>query len=121
MATPGASTLLLTTTERVHMGRRTAEALREEAELLDARRIFLLVSSSLRNETQEISLIEEALKGRIAAVHDGIPPHAPRSAVLAAAAVATPEKSSRSPSSTTCASTTTSSPITSTSMPTAIP
>jgi alcohol dehydrogenase class IV len=88
MATPGASTLLLTTTERVHIGRRVAEALKEEAELLGARRIFLLVSASLRNETDEISLIEQALKGRLAAVYDGIPPHAPRSAVLAAAAVA---------------------------------
>ena len=50
-----ASTLGLTATERVHMGRRTAEALVEEAELLGAQRIFLLVSTTLRKNTQEIA------------------------------------------------------------------
>ncbi|MEM9620809.1 MAG: iron-containing alcohol dehydrogenase [Pseudomonadota bacterium] len=80
------STLQLTCTERVHMGQPAAQALLEEAERLQARRIFLLVSHSLRTQTDEIARIEQALGDRVAAVHDGIPPHAPRSAVLAAAA-----------------------------------
>jgi alcohol dehydrogenase class IV len=88
MTTPAASSLLLTATERVHMGKRVSDALSEEAALLGARRIFLLVSSSLRGNTDEIARIEEALGDRVAAVFDGIPPHAPRSSVLAAAAVA---------------------------------
>lgn len=88
MATANASSLLLTATERVHMGRPVAEALAEEAEILNARRIFLLVSDSLRRDTDEIDQISQALGSRVAGIHSGIPPHAPRSAVLAAAAQA---------------------------------
>lgn len=88
MANPTASMLQLTATERVHMGRRVADVLLEEAKLLEATRIFLLVSHSLRTNTDEIDQICTALGGRVAAVHSGIPPHAPRSAVLEAAAVA---------------------------------
>ena len=47
-----ASTLGLTATERVHMGRRAAETLGEEAQLLGAQRIFLLVSTTLRTQHQ---------------------------------------------------------------------
>ena len=79
-----ASTLGLTATERVHIGRRAAEALAEEALLLDAHRVFLLVSTSLRNNTDEIAQIEAALGDRLAITHDGIAPHAPRSDVLVA-------------------------------------
>jgi maleylacetate reductase len=88
LANPTASMLQLTATERVHMGRRVADVLLEEAKLLEATRIFLLVSHSLRTNTDEIDQICTALGGRVAAVHSGIPPHAPRSAVLEAAAVA---------------------------------
>ena len=83
-----ASTLGLTATERVHMGRRTAEALVEEAELLGAQRIFLLVSTTLRKNTQEIAEIEFALGARLAQTYDGIAAHAPRTDVLKATAAA---------------------------------
>ena len=66
MTNPAASSLLLTATERVHMGKRVSDALSEEAALLGARRIFLLVSSSLRGNTDEIARIEEALGDRVA-------------------------------------------------------
>ena len=56
-----------------------------EANLLDSSRIFLLVSSTLLNTTDEIDKVKEALGDRIVSVHCGIPPHAPRSSVLAAA------------------------------------
>ena len=82
-----ASTLLLTTTERVFMGLRAADALSEEVARLGATRVFLLVSSSLRHDTDEIEQIQAALGDKIVAVYDGIPPHAPRTAVLSAAAV----------------------------------
>tara|TARA_B110000908_G_scaffold86632_1_gene103492 strand:- start:12450 stop:13628 length:1179 start_codon:yes stop_codon:yes gene_type:complete len=88
MSKATASILQMTATERVLMGRPAAEALLEEAQRLDARRIFLLVSRSLRTQTDEIERIEKALGDRLAATFDGIPPHAPRSAVLAAAAEA---------------------------------
>ncbi len=88
MANPNASLLQLTATERVYMGRPVAEALAEEVALLGSTRVFLLVSGSLRNNTDEINRIEAALGDRVAAVHHGIPPHAPRTAVLQAAALA---------------------------------
>lgn len=70
------------------MGRRTAEALAEEAELLGAQRIFLLVSTTLRKNTQEITEIESALGARLALTYDGIAAHAPRTDVLKAMAAA---------------------------------
>ena len=82
------STLHLTATERVHMGKRVALALQEEVALLQAKRVFLLVSSSLRENTDEIQQVERALGSHLAGVYDGMPPHAPRSAVLAATAAA---------------------------------
>lgn len=82
------TTLQLTSTERVHLGRRVADALVEEVQRLEAQRVFLLVSQSLRSQTDEIKQIEKALGKRVAGVHDGIPPNAPRTAVLAAAAKA---------------------------------
>jgi len=66
------------------MGRAAADALAEEAESLDAERIFLLVSSTLRNNTDEIARIEAALGSRLAMTYDGIAPHAPRTDVLKA-------------------------------------
>jgi alcohol dehydrogenase class IV len=79
-----ASTLGLTATERVHIGRRAADALAEEASIFNAQRIFLLVSSTMRSTTNEIALIEEALGDRVARVFDGIGPHGPRTDVLKA-------------------------------------
>ena len=66
------------------MGRAAADALAEEAESLDAERIFLLVSSTLRNNTDEIARIEATLGSRLAVTYDGIAPHAPRTDVLKA-------------------------------------
>jgi alcohol dehydrogenase class IV len=78
------ATLGLTATERVHIGRRVADTLAEEVQTLGAKRVFLLVSTTLRNSTDEISEIEAALGNSVACVFDGIRAHAPRSDVLAA-------------------------------------
>ncbi len=78
------ATLGLTATERVHIGRRVADALVEEVQVLGAKRVFLLVSTTLRNSTDEISEIEAALGDSVASVFDGIRAHAPRLDVLAA-------------------------------------
>lgn len=88
MASLSATTQQLTRTERVHMGRSAADVLLDEAQRLGAQRIFLLVSRSLRTQTDEILQIEAALGNRVAGIFDGIPPHAPRAAVLAATAAA---------------------------------
>ncbi|MDE0841541.1 MAG: iron-containing alcohol dehydrogenase [Porticoccaceae bacterium] len=78
----------LTSTQRVHTGSRVADALLSEVLLVDARKVFLLVSKTLNTTTDEISQIIDALGDRVAAVYDGIQPHVPRSCVLKAAAVA---------------------------------
>ena len=88
MFSANSATLGLTATERVHIGRRAAEALAEEVQTLGAQRVFLLVSTTLRNSTKEISDIEAALGDSIACVFDGIKAHGPRSDVLAALAAA---------------------------------
>lgn len=84
MFSANSATLGLTATERVHIGRRAAEALAEEVQTLGAQRVFLLVSTTLRTTTTEISDIEAALGDSIACVFDGIKAHGPRSDVLAA-------------------------------------
>ena len=82
------SSVLLTATEKVYLGERAGPALAAEAERLGAARVFLLVSRTLNRETDEIEQIRAALGSRLAACWDGMPPHAPRGAVLAAAAAA---------------------------------
>lgn len=88
MFSANSATLGLTATERVHIGRRAADALAEEVQTLGAQRVFLLVSTTLRTTTTEISDIEAALGDSIACVFDGIKAHGPRSDVLAALAAA---------------------------------
>ena len=73
-----------TSTERVTMGRPAAEVIREQAERMGASRVFLLVGTTLHEQTDEIAKIERALGDRHAATHSGIAPHAPRSDVLRA-------------------------------------
>ncbi|MDE2465245.1 MAG: iron-containing alcohol dehydrogenase [Alphaproteobacteria bacterium] len=79
------SQIIWTAMENVSLGRPAAEALAAEVDRLDARRVFLHVSTNLNTKTDEISRIEKALGKRHAATHDGMPPHAPRSAVIRAA------------------------------------
>jgi alcohol dehydrogenase class IV len=78
----------LTSTQRVHAGSRVADVLLSEVLLIDAQRVFLLVSKTLNTTSDEITTITQALGNRVAAVHDGVLPHVPRSCVLKAAAVA---------------------------------
>ena len=59
------STLIgLTALERVHSGRPVAAALAEEAERLGASRVFLVVSNTLNNQTDEIERVRRALGTR---------------------------------------------------------
>jgi maleylacetate reductase len=72
------------TMDAVVFGKPAAEAVAEEARRLSATRVFLMVSSSLNRNTEEIATVKAALGNRCAAVWDGMPPHTPRSAVLRA-------------------------------------
>jgi maleylacetate reductase len=67
-------------------GKPAAEALREEAERLDARRVFLIASRTLNTKTDEIEKTRTALGDRCAGTFDGIPQHTTREIVVQAAA-----------------------------------
>jgi len=72
----------------VVFGTPAAEAVADAARRHGATRAFLMVSSSLNRNTDEIAKVRAALGNRCAGVWDGMPPHTPRSAVLKAAAAA---------------------------------
>ena len=57
--------------DSVIYGKPAAEALREEAERLDARRVFLIASRTLNSKTDEIEKIRKSLSDRYAGTFDG--------------------------------------------------
>lgn len=69
-------------------GKPTAVAVREEAERLDAKRVFLIVSRTLNTTTDEIEKVQAALGDRHVGTFDGVPQHTTRGAVVKAAAFA---------------------------------
>ncbi len=71
--------------DAVVFGKPAAEAVAAEAERLGATRVFLMVSATLNRNTDEIAKLKAALGNKCAAVWDGMPPHTPRSSVIAAA------------------------------------
>ena len=70
------------TMESVIYGKPAAEALREEAERLNAKRVYLIVSRTLNTKTDEIDKIRKALGNRYAEIFDGIPQHTTREVVV---------------------------------------
>lgn len=68
--------------DSVIYGKPAAEALREEAERLGAKRVYLIVSRTLNTTTDEIEKIRNALGERYAATFDGIPQHTTRDVVV---------------------------------------
>lgn len=85
MGTVTPSRMTFTETEVVTMGEPAKEAITRQAEVMGARRVFLLTSETMRRQTGEITAIEQALGDRHAATFSGIAPHAPRADVLRAA------------------------------------
>jgi maleylacetate reductase len=69
--------------EEVLFGQPAAQAVAELAK--DAQRVFLMVSGTLRRETDEIDKVRRALGNRCVGVFDRMPAHTPRHAVIAAA------------------------------------
>ncbi len=74
--------------DEVVFGKPAAEAVAEQARRLGAERVFLMVSGTLNRDTNEIAKVRAALGNRCAGLFDKMPPHTPRSAVIAAAAMA---------------------------------
>jgi maleylacetate reductase len=74
--------------DEVVFGKPAAEAVAEQTRRMGAERVFLMVSGTLNRETDVIANIRAALGNRCAGVFDRMPPHTPRSAVIAAAEMA---------------------------------
>jgi maleylacetate reductase len=70
--------------DEVVFGEPAAEALVKQMDRLRTNCAFLMVSGTLRRETDEIDKIRRALGSRCAAIFDAMPQHTPREAVIAA-------------------------------------
>ena len=78
--------------ERVIFGEATAAAIAKEAERNGAKRVFLLVGGTLNRETDEVKKIISALGPRFCGLHDNMPAHSPRDAVIECANAARESK-----------------------------
>jgi maleylacetate reductase len=74
--------------DRVIFGKPAAQALLDEVERLNKRRVFLMVSHTLNSRTNEIEKIRAALGERFAGLFDQIPQHTSRQGAAAAARAA---------------------------------
>jgi maleylacetate reductase len=74
--------------DRVVYGKPAAETLVSEAARLGAKRVFLVVSRTLDNETTWVNEMRTVLGARYAGSFDGVPSHTPRQSVLDATAQA---------------------------------
>ncbi len=70
--------------EEVLFGKPAAEALAEEATRFESHRVFLMVSGTLNRQTDEIEKVRLGLGDRCVGIFDRMPPHTPRTAVIAA-------------------------------------
>ena len=77
--------IVFTGMDRVIFGTPAAEALAAEAGRLDAKRVFILAGGTLSRSTDAVSKIVAALGPRFAGLHDQMPAHSPREAVVACA------------------------------------
>ena len=71
--------------DEVLFGVAAPEAIAAAAQRAEAHRVFLMVSGTLNRTTDTIDAVRRALGNRCAGVFDSMPPHTPRSAVIAAA------------------------------------
>lgn len=71
--------------EEVVWGKPAAETVAGLARKRGAERVFLMVSGTLNRETDEIEQLRRALGNHCVGTFDNMPPHTPRSAVIAAA------------------------------------
>ena len=74
--------------DSVSFGRPAAEVVAEEARKLGASRVFLMVSNTLNNKTDEIGTVRRALGNNCSGSFDDMAPHTPRADVIRATAAA---------------------------------
>src|SRR5258707_3918654 len=77
--------IVFTGMERVVFGRPAAEAVAEAADRLGAKRVFILAGRTLNRDTDAVRQIAGALGPRYAGLHDEMPAHNPRDALVACA------------------------------------
>jgi len=70
--------------EEIIFGQPADKVLRDLASRLGTKRIFLMASSTLNRKTDEVDKLRRALGSQCVDVFDQMPPHTPRSAVIAA-------------------------------------
>ena len=70
--------------EEVVWGKPAAETVAALAQKRGAERVFLMVSGTLNRSTDEIDKLRRALRNKCVGTFDRMPPHTPRSAVIAA-------------------------------------
>src|SRR5579859_8029140 len=70
--------------DEVVFGEPAAEAIITQMDRLRASRAFLMVSGTLRRQTDAIAKIQRTLGNRCVAIFDAMPQHTPREAVIAA-------------------------------------
>ena len=80
-----AGTMIFTQMNRVVFGKPAAEAVVAEADRLGAKRVFLLTGRTLHTKTDEVAKVKRALGARFVGIHDHMPAHSPREAVVACA------------------------------------
>ncbi len=80
-----AGEIVFTGMERVVFGRPAAEAVVEAADRLSAKRVFILAGRTLNRKTEAVRRIAEVLGSRYVGLHDDMPAHSPRDAVVACA------------------------------------
>jgi maleylacetate reductase len=78
-------TMVFTQMNRVMFGKPAAESIVAEADRLGAKRVFVLAGRTLNTRTDEIQKLRHALGARFAGVHDHMPAHSPRDAIVACA------------------------------------
>jgi maleylacetate reductase len=82
---PQPARIVFSRMDEVVYGTPAAEALGDLVEREQARRVFLMVSGTLNRETDEIEKVRKALGNKCVGTFDRMPPHTPRTAVIAAA------------------------------------
>jgi len=70
--------------DEVIFGKSADQAVSDLCDRLGATRVLLMVSGTLNRETDEIEKLRQALGNKCAGTFDSMPPHTPRSAVIAA-------------------------------------
>lgn len=78
-------TMVFNQLNRVIFGKPAAASIVEEADRLGAKRVFALTSRTLATTSDELDKIKAALGERFVGVHDHMPSHSPRDAVVACA------------------------------------